>query len=76
MLALAGPMASTSFRLVFPPLARFVLRRRSSSLASASVIILMLGCPTRSWGLYRLSFVIMKGEAKTFVGWQLPTFGW
>ena len=45
MLALAGPMALTSSRLESPPLAPLVLQRRNSSLASASVIVLMLGCP-------------------------------
>ena len=45
MLTLAGPMALTSSRFTSPPLAPLVLRRRSSSLAYASVTVLMLGCP-------------------------------
>ena len=52
MLALAGPTASTSSRLVSPPLAPSGPGLRSTSLASTSPIVLMLGCPpweAHSW---------------------------
>ena len=47
MLALAGHMALTLSRLVSPPLAPLVARRRSTSLTYVSVTVLMLGCPHR-----------------------------
>ena len=69
MLALAGPMASTSSWSVSPPLAPLVLRRRGSSLASVCATVLMFRCP-----LGRLLFVVMRGVAAHLASRQLPTF--
>ena len=78
-LSLASPMASTSSRLVSPPFALVVLRQRSSSLASTSVIVLMFTCPRvrhirGSFVVY--PFSVMRGVADRCAGRQLSTFGW